>query len=251
MIGLVGDDLDAGVQIGQFDGIASDSGEGIEYDLRAMALTGDVLGNLLGRIQRPRLLIHLDSLIELLEEDVPLVPVLVELELAVLLLLNLLGLVLLRPHRLLQQRQLDADVRPRNYHQQMALVGANRNQEMLSVAEDGAVVLINRAHPMIIPQLDIHSLSKLTIDLLHPPIQQLLPLLFLLKLHTVLPLCVSAHVGTVIGRKNLILKMVVVRIVRLACLLVYRQSQLILYYDYALGFGEETGAKVGFKFPPK
>lgn len=80
----------------------------------------------------------------------------------------------------------------------MTIVGSNRNQKMLCIIEDRAIILINRAHSMIIPQLDIDSLSKLSIDLLYPPIKQLLLFLILLKLHTVFTLGISSHVGTMI-----------------------------------------------------
>ena len=104
----------------------------------------------------------------------------------------------------------------------MSMIGSDRDQNMLTIIEDGTIILINRAHSMIIPQLNIDSLPKLSIDLLYSPIKQLLLFLILLKLHTVFTPSIPSHVGTVIRRKNLVLEMVVVRIICLTCLLVYR-----------------------------
>lgn len=100
---LTSNHLLAGVHIGQLYSIPTHASKRIQDDLGTIALVCNVLGNLLRRVYGPGVLVDLDAFIELLEKDVTLIPVFIELELAILLLLDLLGLLLLVGDLLFQQ----------------------------------------------------------------------------------------------------------------------------------------------------
>jgi len=212
---LVSYHLHAGVDIGQFNGIAADPRKSVENYLRAVAFTGDVLGDLFGRVDSPRNLINFDPLIKFFKEDIPLVPVLVELVLPVLPLLLLVGTPL--ADLPLQQRQPDTHIHPRNLHQQLPILTPRGKQHALSKVADRAVQLIDGAHAIIVAELDIDGLPKIAIPaLLGLPGEEGLPPLALLLLHAVLPLGAPVEREVVVHPEGLLHLAVVARVVRLA-----------------------------------
>ena len=78
------------------------------------------------------------------------VPVLIELELTVLLLLDLLGLLLLVGDLLLQQGQLDVDVHLGDFYEELPILAAGWHQHILIKLRDRPVILIDRSHAVIV-----------------------------------------------------------------------------------------------------
>ena len=206
--------LHTGVNICQFYSIPTHARKRVEDDLGAIAFTGDILGDLFGGVDSPRDLINFDPLVKFFKEDVPLIPMLVELVLPILLLLLLVGTLL--ADLPLQQRQPHTDIHPRNLHQQLPVLRPRGEQHALSKVAHPAVELIDGAHAVIVAKLDVDGLPKIIIPvLLGLPGEEGLAPLALLLLEAVLAPGVSVEREVLVHPEGLLHLVGVARVVRL------------------------------------